>query len=222
VDPFGSTSSPHGAIRSASSPYPLNIPAPIPALRFKKDVDPYLQQLVRSYKGETLQLAKEANEGEVIVKARPLASIAMELVKLARPGDTIFATNYGVLFDSPQGNIVRQLFFDRVAEGVHVTRVFIEGLTATHDDKKRLREEMDRQKEHLHVRFVKESQLPPEARNNSLILFGRYAAYANYVKLSGASKGQLVDEIKINTRPDALAKAKELADAIIKLSEEYK
>jgi len=193
-----------------------------PTLRHKKDVDPYLQQLVRAYKNETYRLAKEAAEGEVLIKARALPNIAMELIKLARSGDELFATNYGVMFDTPQGDAVRQLVFDQAAKGVHITRVFIEGFTATSDDKKRLREEMDRQKEHIHVRFTKESRLPPEARNNSLILFGRYAAHANYVKLSGISKGQLVDEIRINTHPDELAQAKEMAETIIKLSEEYK
>ena len=193
-----------------------------PTLRHKKDVDPYLQQLVRAYKNETYRLAKEATDGEVLLKAHALPNIAMELIKLARPGDEIFATNYGVMFDTPQGDAARQLVFDQAAKGVHITRVFIEGFTATSDDKKRLKQEMDRQKEHINVRFAKESRLPPEARNNSLILFGRYAAYANYVKLSGISKGQLVDEIRINTRPDELAQAKEIAETVIKLSEEYK
>ena len=197
----------------------LDLPA---TLRYKEGVDPYLQQLVRSYKNETLQLAKEAAEGEVLVKARPLASIAIELAKLARPGDIIFATNYGVMFDTPQGNAARQVFFDQADRGVHITRIFIEGMSAKPEEKKHLREEMDRQKEHLNVRFAKESRLPPEARRNSLMLFDRFAAYANYVKLSGASKGQLVDEIRIITRRDDLEKAKELADTIIKLSEEYK
>ena len=197
----------------------LDLPA---ALRHKQDIDTYLQHLVRLYKDETYRIAKEAAEGEVFIKARPLANIAGELVKLAKPGDVIFATNYGVMFDTPQGNAVRQLFFDQSDRGVDITRVFVEGITAKPEEKKHLREEMDRQKGHLNVRFVKESQLPPEARNNSLILFGRFAAYANYVKLSGASKGQLVDEIRIKTRRDDLESAKELADTIIKLSEEYK
>jgi len=193
-----------------------------PTLRHKKDVDTFLQQLVRSYKDETLHLAKEAAEGEVLVKARPLAGITMELAKLARPGDVIFATNYGVMFDTPQGNAVRQLFFDQAERGVHITRVFVEGMSAKPEEKKHLREEMDRQKEHLNVRFAQESRLPPEARRNSLMLFDRFAAYANYVKLSGTSKGQLVDEIRIITRREELEKAKELAETIIKLSEEYK
>ena len=66
-----------------------------PTLRHKKDVDPYLQQLVRAYKNETYRLAKEAAEGEVLIKARALPNIAMELIKLARSGDELFATNYG-------------------------------------------------------------------------------------------------------------------------------
>ena len=197
----------------------LDLPA---TLRYKQDIDTYLQQLVRLYKDETYRVAKEAAEGEVLLKSRALPNIAIDLFKLARPGDKIFATNYGIMFDTPQGNAVRQINFDVAEKGIDITRVFVESITAKPEEKKHLREEMDRQKEHLNVRFVKESLLPPEARNNSLILFGRFAAYASYVKLSGASKGQLVDEIRINTRRDELEKAKELADTIIKLSEEYK
>ena len=197
----------------------MELPA---TLRHKEDIDPYLQRLVRSYKNETLQLAKEATDGEVLVKARPLASIAIELAKLARPGDVIFATNYGVMFDTPQGNVARQAFFDQADRGVHITRVFIEGINAKPEEKKHLREEMDRQKEHLNVRFVKESRLPPEGRKNYLMLFDRFVAIADYVKLSGTSRGQLVDEIRIITRHEELEKAKELAENLIKLSEEYR
>ena len=197
----------------------LDLPA---MLRYKQDVDPYLQQLVRTSKDETHRLAKEAAEGEVLLKARALPNIASELIKLARPGDQIFATNYGVMFDTPQGNAVRQLNFDQADSGIHITRVFIESMTAKPEEKKHLREEMDRQKEHLHVRFVKESRLPPEARRNILMMYDRYVAYGTYVKLIGTSKGQLVDEIRINTRRDDLVKARELAETVIKLSEEYK
>ena len=197
----------------------LDLPA---TLRHKQDIDTYLQQLVRLYKNETLRLAKEADEGEVVIKPRALPNIAMDLIKLARPGDKIFATNYGVMFDTPQGNAVRQLHFDQVARGVHFIRVFIEGMTAKPEEKKHLKEEMNRQKDHLHVRFVKESSLPPEARRNMLMMYDRYAAYATYVKLVGTGRGQLVDEIRIVTRREELDKAKELAETIIKLSEEYK
>ena len=55
-----------------------------------------------------------------------------------------------------------------------------------------------------------------------LMMYDRYAAYATYVKLVGTGRGQLVDEIRIVTRREELDKAKELAETIIKLSEEYK
>jgi len=197
----------------------LDMPA---TLRYKQDIDPYLQQLVRTYKDETYRLAKEAAEGEVLLKARALPNIAMELIKLARPGDELFATNYGVMFDTPQGNAARQLCFDQSARGVHITRVFIEGINAKPEEKKHLREEMDRQKEHLNIRFVKESRLPPEARRNILMMYDRYVAYGTYVKLVGTGRGQLADEIRINTRRDDVEKAQELAETIIRLSEEYK
>ena len=197
----------------------LDLPA---TLRYKQDIDTYLQHLVRLYKDETYRVAKEAAEGEVLLKSRALPNIAMDLFKLARPGDKIFATNYGIMFDTPQGNAVRQINFDVAERGVDITRVFVESITAKPEEKKHLREEMDRQKEHLNVRFVKESRLPPEARRNILMMYDRYVAYATYVKLVGTGQGQLVDEIRINTRRDELEKAKDLAETIIKLSEEYK
>jgi hypothetical protein len=76
---------------------------------------------------------------------------------------------------------------------------------------------MDRQKEHINVRYVKESLLPPEARKNMALIADRIYAYT-----SSASKGILFDEVRYITRREELDKAKELAETIIRLSEEYK
>jgi len=197
----------------------INFPV---TLSHRDDVDPYLKQLSRAYRDEALRLAKESTDGEVILRPRALPNIAMDLIKLARPGDRLFATNYGVMFDTPQGEAVRQVNFDQAEKGVEITRVFIESIAAKPEEKKHIREEMERQKDHLNIRFVKESRLPPEARRNILMMYDRYVAYATYVKLIGTGRGQLVDEIRINTRREELERGKELADTIIKLSEEYK
>ena len=81
---------------------------------------------------------------------------------------------------------------------------------------------MDRQKDHIHVRFVKESLLPSEARKNFLLIYDRIAGYANIIKLDGRDKGILNDDFRLYTRREELDKAKELVNTIIKLSEEYK
>jgi len=126
------------------------------------------------------------------------------------------------MFDTPQGALARQYQFDLAAKGVDITRVFVEAVTATPEEKKRLREEMERQKGHLNVRFVKESLLPPEARRNMFFIYDKVFSFGTYMKTVSSGRGQLVDEVKIYTRRDDLEKAKELAETIIGLSEEYK
>jgi hypothetical protein len=71
------------------------------------------------------------------------------------------------------------------------------------------------------VRFVRESLLPPEARRNLILIFNRIVGYAALVRLGSASKGMAFDDMRLYSRSDELEKAKELADSIIKLSEEY-
>jgi len=107
--------------------------------------------------------------------------------------------------------------FDLAASGVDITRVFIEGDTFTDEEKERQREEMDRLKDHIHVRFVKESLLPPEARKNMAIIYDKFYGYGR-----SGSQWALFDYVRWNTRREELDKAKELAETVIRLSEEYK
>jgi len=197
----------------------LNLPV---TLKHKEDMNPFLKQIASSTRDEALRLAKEAVDGEMVLHSRPLANIIIEMMKLARPGDKTFGTNYGVMFDTPQGAIARQQQFDLAEKGVDITRVFIEAVTATPEEKKRLRQEMDRQKGHLNVRFVKESLLPPEARKNMTLIYDKIFGWGTYMKTVSTGRGQLVDEIRLYTRREELEKAKELAETVIRLSEEYK
>jgi hypothetical protein len=199
----------------------LNLPV---TLMHLEDVDPYLKKLARSARDEALRLAKEAMDGQVVFRSRPIMHMGWDLIKLARPGDRVFATNYGVVFDTPQGEMYRQINFDLADKGVHITRVFIEGITAKPEEKKRLKQEMDRQKEgHINVRFVNESRLPPEVRKHMLMLYDRYVAYMIFAKPGGDTRHHLImDEFRIYTRRDELEKAKESAETVLKLSEEYK
>jgi hypothetical protein len=107
--------------------------------------------------------------------------------------------------------------FDLAASGVDITRVFIEGDTFTEEEKERQKEEMDRQKDHIHVRFVKESLLPPEGRKNMAVIYDKFYGYGR-----SGSQWVLFDEVRYITRREELDKAKELAETIIRLSEEYK
>ena len=116
----------------------------------------------------------------------------------------------------------RQTSFDLAANGVDVTRVFIEGDTFTDEEKKHQREEMDRQKDHINVRFVKESQLPPEARKNILVIYDRLYGLATTLGKGGTSTGVFWDEIRLFTRRDEVERGMAIAETIIKLSEEYK
>ena len=126
----------------------LNLPT---ALTYREDIDPFLKQLVRSSRDETLRLAKEVETGEVTIKASPIALISMDCIKQAKPGDKVVAINYGGIWGSERGDVYRQASFDLVDKGVDITRVFVESTSATPEQKKHLREEMDRQKGRLNV-----------------------------------------------------------------------
>ena len=199
----------------------MNFPV---ALSHREDVDTYLMKFARSTRDEALRLAKEAADGELLLKASPLFHLATDFIKMARTGDKVVTVNYGEFWDTPHGEMYRQTNFDLAAKGVDITRIFIESTTATPEEKKHLREEMDRQKEHLNVRWIKESRLPPDVKSNLVIIYDRYAGYAYFAKPRGISRGRItaLDEFRICARHDALEKAQELMETVIRLSEEYK
>jgi len=197
----------------------LNLPVTLSKLG---EADPYLRHLVHLSKDETIRYAKGVVEGEITVKVRHIVHFAIDLAKLPQPGDKVVATNYWAGYYHPLTDIWRQTCFDAAARGVDFTRVFIEGMTFTAEEKKRQREEIDRQKDHLSVRLVKESILPPEARTNFIVIFDRIVGYASSARLGSASKGVSFDEFKLYTHREELDKAKELAETVIRLSEEYK
>jgi hypothetical protein len=192
----------------------LNLPMTMGKLEY---ADPILKHLAHTARDEAIRYIKGAVDGEIEVKARHLLQISIEAYKQAKPGDKVLATNYWSAYSTPQSDVYRRTIIDLAASGVDITRVFVEGDTFTDEEKKRQREEMDRQKDHLHVRFVKESLLPPEARRNIFYIYDKIVGYA-----SGASNAILLNDIRFYTRREELDKAKELAETIIKLSDEYK
>ena len=197
----------------------MNFPV---TLSHRGDVDEFLKRIVHFEKDELLRLAKEAEDGKLTVKARILARFLPDYMKLAQPGDKVLATNPGTGWGTPQWDIIRQLQFEQADKGVDITRIFIEPTAATPEDKKHLKQEMDRQKEKIKVRFIKESRFPPEAKQNSFFIYDRYFAYGTYSKTPGTSVRHLMEEATFCTRRDELEKAKEMAENLIKLSEEYK
>jgi len=197
----------------------LNLPITLSHL---ENVDPYLKYIIDIERNEFLRLAREVIDGEITVKTRTTGQLIIDYWKLSRPGDKIIATNSGTGWGTPAWDIHRQLNFDLAKQGADITRIFIEPTMATPDDKKRLREEMDRQKEHLKVRFIKEAKLPPGAILNSSLIGDRYYGYIIVSKQTGSGLRQVPDEFKVITRRDKLEKAKETMDTLIKLSEEYK
>ena len=197
----------------------LNLPI---TPRHLENVDPYLKHIIESERNEFLRLAREVIDGEVTVKTRTPIQVIFDYVKLARPGDKIIATNSGAGWGTPAWEMYRQLNFELAEKGVDYTRIFIELTMATLEDKKHLRQEMDRQKEHLKVRFIKESKLAPGAMLNSVLMVDRYYGYIILSKPVGSGLRQVPDEIKVFTRHDELEKAKDTMETLIKLSEEYK
>ncbi len=162
----------------------LNLPT---TLSHKGNVDPFLRRIVQYEKEELLRLAKEAEDGKLTVKARIIARFLPDYYKLARPGDKCLATNAWVGWGTPQWDVIRQTCFDMADKGIDMTRIFIEPAGATPEDKKHLQQEMDRQKEKIKVRFIKESRVPEGAKVNSFLIYDRYFAYATYSKTPGTT-----------------------------------
>jgi hypothetical protein len=192
----------------------LNLPVTLSKL---DEASPYLKRLAHSAREEAIQYIRGAVDGEIVVKARSVIQSGIDIYRQAKPGDKMFTTNYWSGYPTPQSDVYRRTLIDLATSGVEVTRVFIEGDTFTDEEKERQKEEMERLKDHIHVRFIKESLLPPEARKNMALIVDRIYGYA-----SSTSKGILFDYVRWNTRREELDKAKELADTIIRLSEEYK
>jgi len=197
----------------------LNLPTTFSHL---ENVDPYMKYILDSERKELLRLAKEVTDGEIVVRSRPTVQIMLDFHKLTRPGDRMIATNSGANLGTPQWVVLRQLDFEMADKGVDVTRVFIEPADATHEDKKLIRQEMDEEKEHHKVRFIKESELPPGTARNSCLIVDRYYGYVSALKAPGSKLRQIIDEITVFTRRDELEKAKNIMENLIKVSEEYK
>ena len=192
----------------------LNLPVTLSKL---DEASPFMKGLAHSARDEAIRYIKGAVDGEIVVKARSIIQEAIDMYKQAKPGDKIFSTNYWSGYPTPQSDVYRRTLFDLAANGVDITRVFIDGDTFTDEEKERQRAEMERLKGHIHVRFVKESLLPPEARKNIALIVDKIYGYG-----SSVSRAWLFDEVRWYTRREELDKAKTLAETVIQLSEEYK
>ncbi len=197
----------------------LNLPMKLSHL---ENADPYLKHIIDGERDELLRLAREVGDGELTLRSRSTVQSVIDFMKLQRPGDRVIAANSGTNIGTPLGNTIFQMSIEAAERGVDFTRVFIEPTGATAEEKKRLRQEMDKQKEHLKVRFMKESQLPPGTPQSFQLIVDKVFRYGTYSRATGSGVKQIVDEIKIFTRRDELEKAKEMAENLIKLSEEYK
>ena len=197
----------------------LNLPI---TSRHLENVDTYLKYLVESERNEFLRLAREVIDGEITLKIHTTAQFILDYMKLARPGDKIIATNSGQGWGMPAWEMFRQLNFELVEKGADITRIFIEPEMATPEDKELLKQEMERQKGHLKVRFMKESELPHGAHLVSNLIVDRYFITVTMSKPVGSGLREPFNEITVFTRRDKLEKAKETMETLIKLSEEYK
>jgi hypothetical protein len=197
----------------------LNLPTTFSHL---ENADPYMRNIFESERKELLRIAKDVNDGEVVVRSRPTVQIMLDFHRMIKPGDRVIATNSGANLGTPQWEILRQLDYEMAENGADVTRIFIEPTDATPEDKKLIRQEMDEEKEHHKVRFIKESKLPPGIAKNGCLIGDRYYAYVSALKAPGSKLRQIIDEITVFTRRDELEKAKEITENLIRLSEEYK
>jgi len=185
-------------------------------------VHPSLTYILQSERNELLRMAKEVTNGEITLRTRPMRDYVNSFYRRITHGDKVVATNYGVGWGTPGQEVVRQIDYELAESGVDFTRIFIESTTATPEDKKRIRQEMEREKDHLHVRFVKEAKLPLDMRKNMRMVYDKCVGYAIWSKPVGSGIRQNIEEVTFYTRRDELEKAKVMAETIIKLSEEYK
>lgn len=198
----------------------LNLPL---TLKYQEDIDPYLRRIAQSARDEAIRLAKEASNGDVVLYAPHFTSLIANYWKLAKPGDKLVATNYGAFLGTPEADIHYQQTIELAEKGVDVTRIFVESVIATPQHKKLLREEMDRQKEYIKVRFIKEAKLPQELKgHNFSVFYDKRFGDGYFFKKDARDATQILNNFRICTRCDELEKAQELMDIAIKLSEEYK
>jgi hypothetical protein len=197
----------------------LNLP---PTFTHLEIIDPNMRHLIERERSELLRLSKEVAEGKILLRSRPMWQIMNDFRKLAKPGDRVIATNTGGHHGRiPNWEIVLQTDFELADNGVDFTRIFIEPTNATPEFKKRLRQQMDHQKEHIKVRFIKESKLPTGVKQNSLLMVDKYCG--SLIFGTGSSlKLPVVEEMQITVNQEELEKIKETMELVIKLSEEYK
>ena len=196
----------------------LNLP---PTFTHLEIIDPHLRHLIERERSELLRVAKEVAEGKFILRSRPVWQIINDFHKLAKPGDRIIATNTGGHQGRiPQWDLIIQTDFELADSGVDFTRIFIEPTNATPEHKKRLKQQMDHQKEHLKVRFVKESKLPPGVNKNALLMVDKYCG--TVVFGTGSDPKYNIEEVQTISSHDELEKIKEMMELVLKLSEEYK
>jgi hypothetical protein len=177
----------------------LNLPI---THRHLENVDPHLKHVIESERNEFLRLAREVIDGQITIKTRTTGQLVLDYWKLIRPEDKVIATNSGFGWGTPGWETYRQLCFELADKGANITRIFIEPEMATPEDKKRLREEMDRQKGHLKVRFIKESNLPHGVILNSVLIVDRYYGYITVSKPIGSGLKQDPDEFKMLTESE--------------------
>lgn len=197
----------------------LNLPTTASHL---EGIEPYFKQILRSERNDLLRMAREATNREIVVHSRPVTKILFDWWKMVRPGDRVIAVNTGVGWGTPQHELLRQLNFDLVGNGADITRIFIEPAEATIEDKERLIQEMDKQKGRIKVRYIKESQCPPDTVKSTGLIVDKIYGITTYSKAVGSGIKQLLDEVYFSTHRDVLDKAKDTAENLIKLSEEYK
>ena len=187
-----------------------------------ENVDPYLKSIIVSERNDFLRLAREVIDGKITMKTRTTNDVVFDYMKLLRPGDKVIATNCGEGWGTPTWEMFRKLNFELAEKGADITRIFVEPEMATPEDKELLKQEMDRQKGHIKVRFIQESELPHGANLVSNLIVDRYFITVTMSKPRGSGLKQPPDEITVFTRRDKLEKAKETMENLIKISEEYK
>ena len=184
---------------------------------YLQQANPYVREQVESSLRELRKIVETAIQGEVVLKE--VHSIQRDYINLldrVQSGD-VFAASYvnpALFWCTPEGDLYRQKCFELVQRGVKVTRVFIRPAGADNEEWQCTEHEIAKQKANgVRVKVVLESSLPPECKQDFLLIRGEYVAYL----VIGAG-GDVLDHFRVCFSKGELDTAGRLAQELEKLS----
>ena len=186
---------------------------------YLQQTHPYVREQIESSLRRLRKLVDDvALKEEVILKAHSIPRDVTYLLDRVKSGD-VFATSYvkpALFWDTPEGDLYGQKCFELVQRGVKFTRVFIKPARVDEEEWQCTMDEITKQKANgVRVRIVLESSLPPDSKQDFLLISDEYVAYLHI-----GARGDVLEQLRVCFSKDELKTAKEMAQEIEKLSTE--